>query len=161
MNPVTYPACIRELYESEIFGEASALALLKSAKGEDDRYRFGTLLQLETETKARLRPFLAKYSLSLSEDMDLSDVQGMVGAYQAASDFQAFAAAITPAIEHFHSRFVQIAQAGPIDDRPILESMVRHESAILQWLTRESQGLAQGALDAMIRELKYPLPRHG
>ncbi len=63
--------------------------------------------------------------------------------------------------EHFHSRFAQIAQAGPADDQPVLESMVRHESAILKWLGLESNGLAQGALDAMIRELKYPLPKHG
>ncbi len=161
MNPVTYPACIRELYESEIFGEASALALIKAAKDDHDRYRFGTLLQLETETKARLRPFLAKYNLPLSEDMDLSGVDGMLGAYNSASSFREFAATITPAIEHFHSRFAQIAQAGPADDQPVLESMVRHESAILEWLALESNGLSQGALDAMIRELKYPLPKHG
>ncbi|WP_448505910.1 hypothetical protein [Immundisolibacter sp.] len=159
MNPVTYPSCIRELYESEIFGEASALALIKAAKNDHDRYRFGTLLQLETETKARLRPFLAKYGLPLTEDMDLSDVDGMVGAYKATSNFREFATAIIPAIEHFHSRFAQIAQAGPADDQPVLESMVRHESAILSWLVQESDGLAEGALDSMIGELKHPLPK--
>ena len=159
MDSPTYPACIRELYESEIFGEASALALIKAAKNDHDRYRFGTLLQLETETKARLRPFLAKYGLPLTEDMDLTEVQGMVNAYKATSSFREFAAAIVPAIEHFHARFAQIAQSGPPDDRPVLESMVRHESAILNWLTQEKDDHAEGALDAMIGELKYPLPK--
>ena len=46
MNTLAYPACIRELYESEIFGEASALALIEAAKNDRDRYYFGTLLQL-------------------------------------------------------------------------------------------------------------------
>lgn len=158
MTAPAYPACIRELYESEIFGEASALALIAVVKNEHDRYRFGTLLQLETETKARLRPLLAKHALPLTETMDLGDVVGMVGAYQAGS-FQQFAAAMTPVIQTFLSRFKEIAQAGPAEDREVLESMVRHESAILRWLTMESEGNSAGALDEMVRELQYPLPK--
>ena len=158
MTTLVYPACIRELYESEIFGEASALALLAVAKTERDRYRFGTLLQLETETKARLRPLLAKHAMPLAENMDLGDVAGMVAAYRAGS-FQEFAAAIKPVVERFLSRFKEIAHAGPDDDRDVLDSMVRHESAILRWLTMESEGNSDGALDDMEKELQYPLPK--
>ena len=61
MSSVDYPACIRELYESEIFGEAAALAWVEVARNDRDRHHLGTLLQLETETKARLRPFLLKH----------------------------------------------------------------------------------------------------
>jgi len=159
MNTLAYPACIRELYESEIFGEASALALIDAAKNERDRYCFGTLLQLETETKARLRPFLARHGIRLTEDMDLSEVEGMVGAYKATSSLREFAGTIKPAIQHYLSRFQEIAQAGPAEDRDVLESMVRHESAILKWLTMESEGNLRGSLDDMIRELQYPLPK--
>ena len=56
MSDPVYPNCIRELYESEIFGEAFALALLKVAKSERDQYQLGTLLQLETETNVPLPP---------------------------------------------------------------------------------------------------------
>lgn len=55
MTKTDYPACLRELIESEIFGESFSLALLEEAKADRDYY-FATLLQLETETKARLRP---------------------------------------------------------------------------------------------------------
>jgi hypothetical protein len=55
---MAYPACIRDLYESEIFGEAVFLALVEIARDPREKYQLGTLLQLETETKARLRPFL-------------------------------------------------------------------------------------------------------
>ena len=55
MAQVDYPACLRDLIESEIFGEAVSLALLEVAKNERNRYHFATLLQLETETKARQR----------------------------------------------------------------------------------------------------------
>ena len=67
MSKPEYPSCIRELYESEIFGETFALALVEAARNDRDRYHFGTLLQLETETKARLRPFLCKYHFHKAE----------------------------------------------------------------------------------------------
>ena len=91
MSDPKYPECIRELYESEVAGEAFALELLAVARNERDAYQFGTLLQLETETKARLRPLLCKYGVSLAEEMDLSLIAGAAEAYQAAS-FPEFAA---------------------------------------------------------------------
>ena len=45
------------------------------------------------------------------------------------------------------------------DGRAVLESMVRHESAILQWLAMEIEGNSAGSLDSLLRELQYPLPR--
>jgi hypothetical protein len=80
MAKPNYPECIRELYESEVFGETLTLALLAAAKNERERYHHGTLLQLETETKARLRPFLFKHGINLSEDTDLAPVPQLVSA---------------------------------------------------------------------------------
>ena len=67
MSDADYPGCINELYQSEVLGEAAFLALMQVARSERDRYQFGTFLQLETETKARLRPFLLKHGLELDE----------------------------------------------------------------------------------------------
>jgi len=64
MPQLTYPNCIRRLYESEVNGEAIYSTLLKAAKAERDRYYFATLLQLESETKAWLQPFLFRYHRS-------------------------------------------------------------------------------------------------
>ncbi|MFQ5667944.1 MAG: hypothetical protein ACE5I7_16135, partial [Candidatus Binatia bacterium] len=139
MSDPVYPACIRELYESEIFGEAFALALIKVAGNARDQYHFGTLLQLETETKARLRPFLSKYNVSLAEDMELSGIADAVAAYQASS-FPEFAAAMKPTVQGFLARFQEIERVGPVEDQKILHSMIRHESAILRWLQMESEG---------------------
>lgn len=158
MKAVAYPAWVRELHESEIFGEALALALIDVAKSERDQYHFGTLLQLETETKARLRPFLVKYGVPLNEDMDLGSVAGMVNAYEAASDLQEFSRLIKPAVQGFLSRFEEIAHSCPEEDRDVAESMVRHEAAILRWLAMEGEGDSAGSLDDMIGELLFPLP---
>lgn len=112
MSEVAYPACIRALYESEIFGEASFLALIKIATNERDGYQFGTLLQLETETKARLRPFLSNHGIDLSESMDLGDVAGVVAACEQ-QDWQEFTGAIIPIVSDFLERSKEIAAAGP------------------------------------------------
>ena len=57
------------------------------------------------------------------------------------------------------SRFIEIAEAGPAEDQDILNSMVRHESAILKWLEIENGGGAQSSLDDMIDQLHHPLPK--
>lgn len=49
MGHLSYPVCIRALYESEIFGEAAFLALVGLTEIPRERYPFATPLQLETE----------------------------------------------------------------------------------------------------------------
>ena len=158
MEEIAYPACIRELYESEILGERLFLALVAEAKGPRDRYHFGTLLQLESETKARLRPLLCKHGVSLDETMDLALVDLAVEAYRGMTS-QDFAALNVPVLEEYLARFDAIAKVGNEDDREILESMVRHEAAIVRWAAMERDGKTDGSLDDIISQLNYPLPQ--
>lgn len=160
MTELNYSECIRELYESEIFGEALSLALLDVAKNERERYHHGTLLQLETETQARLRPLLYKYGISLSKDMDLGSVQEIVSGYQNAS-WQEFMGGTIPIVKEFLGRFEEIASAGPEEDQEYLQSMLRHERSILRWMEMEAAGETEGSLDAIIEQLQYPLPVTG
>lgn len=157
MTDISYPDCLRELIESEIFGEAVSLALLDVAKNERDRYHLATLLQLETETKARLRPLLYKHNISLSETAPTEQIAKIVKGYLASS-WEDFAAANILVVRTFLKRFQIIADAGPAGDREILLSMIRHESAILRWFEMESRGEKKGSLDAIIDELQYPIP---
>ena len=157
MADLVYPDCLRELYESEIFGEAWSLALIKVAKNDRDRSQFDTLLQLETETKARLRPLLYKYNMTLLEDMDLSDVDAAVADYQNSASFAEFSTITKPTVEAFLARFQQIDSVAPPEDKDVTQSMVQHETAILTWFDLESAGSTEGSQDAMIAELQYPL----
>ena len=157
MAKVDYPACIRELYESEIFGEAISLALMAVSKNDRDHYHNGTLLQLETETKARLRPFLSKYGISLSEETDLSSIPQLVAAYQGSS-WHEFMGITAPVVKQYLARFKEIAEAGPAEDQDYLQSMVRHEASILRWMEMEAEGMTEGSLDGIIEQLQYPLP---
>jgi hypothetical protein len=157
LEDLSYPACTRELYESEIIGEAVFLTLVREAKNPRDRYHFATLLQLETETKAKLRPLLYKHGLSLDEVMDHSLLNVVVGTYRDSS-WQEFASLIVSGEEDFLARFEAIAKAGDEADREILESMVRHEASILRWATMERDGNTDGSLDEVTVQLNYPLP---
>jgi hypothetical protein len=157
VEDLSYPACTRELYESEILGESLFLALVQEAKSPRDRYHLGTLLQLESETKARLRPLLFTHGVSLDEVMDLSIVELAVGAYRDMS-WQEFAGLNVPIVEGFLARFEAIAKLGDEADHEILESMVRHEASIVRWATMERDGIVDGSLDDIIAQLNYPLP---
>ena len=109
MNDLEYPECINELYQSEVLGEQAFLALMAVARNEREKYHFGTLLQLESETKVRLRPFLQKYDLELIENQgDSEQVAGFVSLYQQSSWLE-FVAALQPIVDQFLTRFREIA----------------------------------------------------
>ena len=156
MSDLKYPECIDELYQSEVLGEQAFLALLAVARTERDKYHFGTLLQLESETKVRLRPFLQKYELEFVETQESGEqVAGFVAAYQENSWLE-FLAALKPLVEQFVARFQEIADAGPAEDQEILQSMVTHEESFVQWIEKETEG-EEGGLDLAISQLAHPL----
>ncbi len=157
MEDLLYPGCTRVLYESEILGEKLFLALVDQSRDDRDRYHFSTLLQLESETKVRLRPLLYKHGVSLDETVDPSLIELAIGAYRDSS-WKEFMALNVPVIEDFLAQFEVIAEIGDESDKEVLVSMVRHESSILKWATMERDGNAKGSLDDVIAQLAYPMP---
>ena len=55
---------LQDVYHGEQFGEAFFEALLPHAVDHEQRYILGSLLQLESEGKAIMRPVLTKLGLS-------------------------------------------------------------------------------------------------
>ena len=155
MSNADYPACVNELYQSEVLGEKAFLALVNIAKNAREKYHIATVLQLETETKARLRPFMLKHGIDLVEEEDSDLVGGIVAAYQGNSWLD-FLAGLTPLVDQFVSRFKEIAAAGPAEDQEVLQSMIIHEAAFVSWIEKEIAG-EEDSLDAIISQLQYPL----
>ena len=157
MSDTDYPSCIDELYQSEVLGEQAFLALMSVAKNSRDKYHFGTFLQLESETKARLRPFMQKYDLDFDESKAPEEqIAGFVAAYQE-NTWRDFVAGLAPLIEQFLARFREIADAGPAEDQEILRSMITHEQSYAHWIEKELAG-EKGSLDLAISQLQYPMP---
>jgi hypothetical protein len=63
-----------------------------------------------------------------------------------------------PAIAGLVARFRGIELSGPPEDRKMLQSMVRHESAILRWIEMESEGRSDESLDAIHCRASAPPP---
>ena len=140
MSNLKYPACINELYQSEVLGEQAFLALMAAAKNKREKYQFGTFLQLESETKVRLRPFLQKYGMEFVEKQEGGEkVAGFVALYQQ-STWLEFFVALKPMIDQFLARFQEIADAGPAEDQDVLQSMIKHEKSFEHWIEKETAG---------------------
>ena len=56
------------IYHGEQFGEAFYATLLAETDDENEKVILAALLQLETEGKARIRPFIVKYGLPACDD---------------------------------------------------------------------------------------------
>src|SRR5438270_13235926 len=68
MDRSEYLNCISEYwYQGEVMGEAHLACHLALETDPERRYKWATLLQLETETKARLRPFLMHAGVSIAQ----------------------------------------------------------------------------------------------
>lgn len=73
--------CLSDVYRGEQLGEVFAEGMLAAAEDPEQRYVIGTLLQLETEAKAMLRPLLVRCGLPLRHDPEAA-AGGAQGAEQ-------------------------------------------------------------------------------
>ena len=70
MNP-RFKECLLEVYHAEQTGEIIFELMLKNAQNKEEYFVFGSMLQLETEAKAIMRPTLVELELSIEEDVSL------------------------------------------------------------------------------------------
>ncbi len=64
-----FKECLIDIYQGEQTGEVIFDTILRGATDDKQKYVLGSLLQLETEGKARIRPVLSKIGVSTAEDM--------------------------------------------------------------------------------------------
>jgi hypothetical protein len=159
-QPAPHLAALQEFYQGEILGEAMFDSMLQSALDESERYKLALMLQLETETKARLRPALAAQGLPLQEDPQMRPrgqqfAKGLAGASWS-EKMRALADSIS---ETYLPRYRELTATLPPHLRAIGQSMVAHEMALLEMARRELGGESHHS-DEPVRELlAHPLPR--
>lgn len=150
---------VEELYQGEVLGEALFNRMLRDLDDDRQRHVVGSLLQLETETKALLRQAAAARGLRLDED----DAQRSAGEAVAASlgamtwldKVQQLRAGIG---DHYLPRYRAIAAEAAPEDREVTALMVRHETALLEVVTREAAGETGSSLAPLDEHLRFPLP---
>jgi hypothetical protein len=160
----TYAEALTEFYNGEVTGEAIYSNLLSWAKDEDQRLKLAAILQLETETKAWLRPYLLAKGLSIEERAEDREKGAGIAAQVKALDWTQLMAVTKNAIEKqlvpFYQSFADAAKArGKADEEAVCLYMVEHERAQGVFAERELAGKTRReALEPITRQLKFPLP---
>ena len=147
---------LSEMYQGELVGEAFFSELTKRFEDPDHRYKLATLLQLETETAARLRPAVLELGLELScldeyRRMCEEFLKGCEG-----MDWSGLMAYLKDAVRPFVERYAEIAETAPPEYKDLAESMVNHERAIETFARLECSGDSERALDDVVQQLRFP-----
>jgi hypothetical protein len=147
---------VMSVYQGEVLGEALFSAMAEGANSPDRYRQFAAMLQLETETKARLRPLLASLGLSVVEREE-SRAEG----YRAAARWLAlppgeFLDTFEREIAVYRDLYQTMADRAPAASQIALQSMVEHEQVFLRYVAAEREGRSADALSIIQSQLRYP-----
>ena len=157
MSLAQFKEGVRELYQGEVIGEVFFDGLLKRFDSPDQRYKLATLYQLETETKARMRP------IALELDLDIAEIDGYrkLGHDFVEScdgmDWKGVMTYLGPLVQTYVDKFKGYVEIAPPEYKEMADSMVVHEAAILTFANLEASGDTEHSLDDVIKQLKFPM----
>jgi hypothetical protein len=159
MNRTEYLAAVNEfMYQGEVLGEAVLGRWLQLESDPVRRYKWATLQQLETETKARLRPFMMRLGLGVVEN----DVSAQVAEFSkdfADKSWSELMELMVEVTDSYVSKFREIEAAAPDGEREVARSMIVHETALNDFAKRELNGDAENSLADVISLLQWPMAR--
>lgn len=159
MNRTEYLAAVNEfMYQGEVLGEAVLGRWLQLENDPIRRYKWATLQQLETETKARLRPFMMRLGLSVVEN-DVSDQVAEFSKGFADKSWSELMGLMVEVTDSYAAKFREIETAAPEGEREVARSMVVHETALNEFAKRELNGDAENSLADVIGLLQWPIAR--
>ena len=158
MNRSDYLNAVSEFfYQGEVLGEAFFAAYVAREKDPVRRYKWASLMQLETETKALLRPFLIRLGLGVEQ----ADVSARIAEYADgfhAKPWRQHMEEIADITGFFLEKFRAIEAAAPDGERATARYMIEHETALHRFARLEMGGDAAGSLVDVIGQLRWPLP---
>ncbi|MGI9294104.1 MAG: hypothetical protein ACR2PS_09000 [Pseudomonadales bacterium] len=150
---------IVELFQGEVLGEAFFDKLLSYFADPQQQYKIASLLQLETETKARLRGTMFSLGLDLREDYEWREkALSLAGSFEGKS-WNYFIKSLNEILHPFVARYKELADEAPADYAEIYQSMVIHEESLLAFSELELAGDTEHSLDSVIAQLRFPLPK--
>jgi hypothetical protein len=146
------------MYQGEVLGEALLNSYVALEQDAERRYKWGTILQLETETKARLRPFLTGLGLSIAQEDVRGRVEDLAKTF-AAKSWHRHMEELVRVTDFYVEKFREIENAAPVEEREVAHSMVVHEASIKRFGELELAGDGTNSLADVIAQLQYPLAK--
>ena len=148
---------LQELYQGEVTGEVVFCRLLERFRSPSQQYKLTSLLQLETEAKARLRPAIVACGLDPIE-LEESREKGVEFADSfEGMEWLAVMEHLATVLEPYVNRYREIAQLAPSEYKDLADSMVVHEETAQDFARLEAAGKTRESLDAIVKQLIFPL----
>jgi hypothetical protein len=154
----SFPGLV-ELFDGEILGEVFFDKMLSQFDQPHQQYKLATMLQLETETKARLRCLMFSLGLDLRESQAAREQALELAASFEGVSWEQFLSSLNEILQPFVARYTELAEQAPAEHAQTYHSMVAHEQSLLTFTELELEGKLEQSLDAVISQLIYPLPR--
>lgn len=152
---------LMELYQGEVIGEVVLNRMLAYFDDPVARYKVAVMLQLETETKARLRPALLDLGLDPTEQEESRRLGHEMADSLSGMSWAEAMAGLCEGVKPYVERYREIAAAAPASHREIAESMVVHEQSLCRCAELEANGDSEHSLDDIVAQLIFPLPPPG
>lgn len=145
-------------YQGEIAGEALFSRLLEQEPDPGCRHVLACMLQLETETKMRLRQLLARLGLPVAERTHdrAAGVDWADGLRQRHGE--EWPAAFAHEVAEYAQRYDALRDAAPAADRPVLDYLAAHERGLERSLHALAAADLAGATGPLVDLLHYPPP---
>ncbi len=147
------------MYQGEMLGVAIFDRMLPFFDDPVQYYKVATMLQLETETVARLRPVMLELGLDLAESGDPASLGQEVADSLKGLNWDELMLRLRDLVKPYVERYNEIVTTAPAAYRSIAESMVVHEESLYRFADLELTGDSEHSLDDVIAQLHYPLPR--
>jgi hypothetical protein len=157
MSLAEFKKGLLEEYQGELIGEVVFSELARHFGSPQHQYKLGTLLQLETETAARLRPTALELGVDLFFRGEYREMgQEFLKSFDG-KDWPDLMTGLGTAVEPFVKRYTEIAEIAPPEYKDLADSMVVHERAILTFTRLELSGDTERSLDDVMKQLTFPL----
>ncbi len=149
---------VMEMYQGEVIGEVLANRMLAFYDDPLQRYKVSVALQLETETKARLRPVIMSLGLDPTELEESRRAGHEFANSLEGLDWNEAMAHLRDGIKPFVDRYIEVETMAPAEYRETAHSMVVHEQSFYRFAALEATGNTTNSLDDVVAQLAYQLP---
>ncbi len=150
---------VAEMYQGEVYGEAFYCALMQHFDTPVQKHLIASLLQLETENKARLRQIVFENGGDVVEsDASREDARDFIRQVENMSWTDATAHMVAASVE-FQDRYREIVKTVPEAMKPIVNDMIEHENLIIAAMRLASEGEDEKAIELVSGQLTMPLSK--
>jgi hypothetical protein len=157
--PSSFAGILEEIYQGEAGGEAFFCEMLARFKEPHQQYKLGSLLQLETELKARIRPLAFKHGVEIVEDPDAKRQIAELATQFDGQSWDEFIQGFAQMMPAFVERFRILGAAMPADQADLAAAIVEHVESIEEFAKLEQAGSTERSIDRVAKQLIHPLPR--